>query len=416
MGRFAAIILLSVVVGVGSLANGPVVAAPPHPGVVPGRYIVVLHDGVDPIAFARGKAVVPDVVFEHALNGFSTALSARQLAALKIDARVSYIEQEQVFHTTQELPSGVNRIDGEQNLAAAIAGDGGDLDVDIAIIDTGIDLTHPDLRVVKGADFSRNAFLCKSKSANDGNGHGTHVAGTAAAKDNISGVVGVAPGARLWPVKVLTDSGSGYTSCVIKGVDYVTANAASIEVANMSLGGGNSIALCDAIKRSVALGVVYAVAAGNSAANASNASPANCSAVSTGVLTVSAVADYNGKGGGGGSATCANYGADDSLASFSNFGSVVNIAAPGVCIKSTWKGGGYNTISGTSMASPHVAGAAALYILTSGINPGNLTQATAVRDALIAGGKVEGSCGFTGGGADGFNEPMLYVGISGLCN
>jgi subtilisin family serine protease len=179
----------------------------------------------------------------------------------------------------------------------------------------------------------------------------------------------MAPGARIWPVKVLTDAGSGLNSDVICGIDYVTAHASQIEVANMSLGGSgsddgncgntNQDAMHKAICRSVAAGITYAVAAGNDSENAANSTPAAYDEV----ITVSALADFNGVPGGGAPSTCRSD-VDDTFASFSNFGSDVDIIAPGVCINSTWMLGGYNTISGTSMASPHVAGGAALYKAT----------------------------------------------------
>jgi subtilisin family serine protease len=216
------------------------------------------------------------------------------------------------------------------------------------------------------------------------------VAGTIAAINNTVGVVGVAPEAKLWAVRVLDNVGSGSWSSVICGIDFVTskapANGGPITVANMSLGGAgsddgncgntNNDALHKAICRSVAAGVTYVVAAGNSAADAAGFVPAAYDEV----ITVSALSDSDGKSGGtGGAPSCRTGEQDDYFASFSNFGADVDIAAPGVCILSTWKGGGYNTISGTSMASPHVAGAAALYIAThSGATPAQ------VKDALIA--------------------------------
>lgn len=385
--------------------------------VIPGHYIVVLRESVDASAFAAGHGLRPDVTYGHALNGFAASLSPAAVARLQSDPSVMSVEPDRIVSITdQTIPTGVDRIDGEENATAAIDGvdanSGVGLDIDIAIIDTGIDSDHPDLRVAGGADFSRNAFQCKSKSFEDGHGHGSHVGGTAAARDNGIGVVGVAPGARLWAVKVLSDSGSGYTSCVIKGVDWVTANAATIEVANMSLGGGNSSSLCNAIAKSAAKGVVYAVAAGNSATNAQNTSPANCADV----LSTSAIADFNGKGGGGAAATCRSD-VDDTFADFSNFGAVVDIAAPGVCVLSTYKNGGYATFSGTSMASPHVAGAVALYMLANNVNPVDAAGAAAVRNGLIAAGKAQSdaNCGFSGD-PDGIAEPLLYVGTSGTCH
>lgn len=217
----------------------------------------------------------------------------------------------------------------------------------------------------------------------------------------------MAPGARLWAVKVLNRNGSGTMSDVIKGVDYVTANASSIEVANMSLGGGNSLALNTAIANSAAAGVVYAVAAGNSNADASTTSPAN----SDHVLCVSAMVDTDGQCGGLGDSS--GYGADDTRASFSNFGSVVDIAAPGVNIRSTYIGSTYvDGWSGTSMASPHVAGAVALYLVTHNLKPTNAAGVASVRNAIIAAGVPQNapcadpSGGFTGD-PDLYSEPLL---------
>jgi subtilisin family serine protease len=244
-------------------------------------------------------------------------------------------------------------------LSGTVSGNGGGaVDVDIAVIDTGIDVHHPDLNVVGGVNCSTGT------SYDDANGHGTHVAGIAAAQDNGIGVVGVAPGARLWAVRVLDASGSGGWSSVICGIDWVTAHASEIEVANMSLAGPGTQGSCDdgalreAICKSVESGVTYVVAAGNSSVDVAGQVPASFPEV----ITVSALADYDGLSGGVGKVTCEAEGNDDTLAGFSNYGAGVDLIAPGVCITSTWKGGGYNTVSGTSMASPHVTGAAALYL------------------------------------------------------
>jgi len=213
------------------------------------------------------------------------------------------------------------------------------------------------------------------KGYSDGNGHGTHVAGTIGAINNGSGVAGVAPGIPIYSVRVLDNRGSGRFSNIICGIDWVTANASrlNIKVANMSLGGAgtddgncgntNGDALHKAICSSVAAGVTYVVAAGNDGANMAGSVPASYNEV----LSVTAVADFNGDAGGGAAATC-RADVDDTAADFSNFATPGSpdeghtVAAPGVCIYSTWKGGGYNTISGTSMASPHAAGVAALCI------------------------------------------------------
>jgi len=202
------------------------------------------------------------------------------------------------------------------------------------IIDTGIDMDHPDLNVDQGLCGN---FVSRGKSTcDDGNGHGTHVAGTIAAIDNSEGVIGVAPGATVVSVRVLDNNGSGSYSGVIAGVDMVAQYSGPDDVANMSLGGPASDAL-DAAVKAAAQKVKFVIAAGNSNADAANYSPARIKDEPN-VYTISAVASNN------------------SLATFSNFGAVIDYAAPGVGIESTWKGGGYNTISGTSMAAPHVAG------------------------------------------------------------
>jgi subtilisin len=344
------------------MAVAPGVAGPGAAGA----YVVVLKGHASPDVAARGHAGRYGArvrhVYRHALKGYSAVLSSGRLAALRADPDVAAVVADQRFQlAAQTLPTGIDRVDGE--LSSTVSGNGsGAVDVDIAVIDTGIDLDHPDLE-------ARHGINCVSPGtpAEDDNGHGTHVAGTAAARDNATGVVGVAPGARVWAVKVLNAAGSGTTSQIVCGIDWVTRNAATIEVANMSLGGASpvgSISTCSssfdpmhpAICASVRAGVTYAVAAGNSAANANGHVPATYPEV----ITVSALADFNGKPGGGAPATC-RADQDDTFANFSNYGGDVDLIAPGVCILSTHLGGGYTTFSGTSMASPHVAGAAGLY-------------------------------------------------------
>jgi subtilisin family serine protease len=344
-------------------------------GTIAGQYIVVLEDGANARSVAASHARSADVdvlrVYEHALKGYTARLSERALERVRADARVLFVSADRtVTATAQTLPTGVNRIEGDQS--STKSGDGsGSVNVAVAIIDTGIDVDHPDLNVAGGRNCSTG------RSFDDGNGHGTHVAGSVAAKDDTTGVVGMAPGARLYAVRVLNNAGSGSWSSVICGIDWVTANAAStgIKVANMSLGGSgsddgncgnsNNDALHKAICNSVAKGVTYVVAAGNDNANLANFVPAAYNEV----LSVTAVADFNGQPGGGAAATCRSD-VDDTAADFSNWTTIGSsdeahtIAAPGVCINSTWKRGSYQTISGTSMASPHIAGTAALCIAT----------------------------------------------------
>jgi subtilisin len=320
---------------------------------------------------ARGFRLAPTHTYGTALFGFAATVPKARLAALARDSRVAVIsEDRKVTAFAQSLPTGIDRIQADASSTASGNGSGA-VNTAVAIIDTGIDPTHPDLNVAGGFNCSTGRTFA------DGNGHGTHVSGTVAAKDDGNGVVGVAPGARLYAVRVLNNAGSGSWSSVACGIDWVTANASSlgIKVANMSLGGSgsddgncgnsNNDALHQAICRSVAAGITYVVAAGNSNANLAGFTPAAYNEV----LAVTAVADFNGAPGGGAAATCRSD-IDDTAADFSNFTTAGSadeghtIAAPGVCILSTWKGGSYNTISGTSMASPHVTGTAALCIAT----------------------------------------------------
>ena len=381
-------------------------------------FIVVLNDDVaDPAAVAQ--SLVPreqgkvGFVYEHALRGFSVDLPAAAAAALTSNAQVKYVEPGGVMHTLADtVPTGVSRIGTPTNTTADIDGDGSSVAVDVAIIDTGIDVDHGDLNVVGGVaaiegggpPWNRKVTISNVPSDyNDGHGHGTHVAGTVGGKDDGIGVVGVAPGASLWAVKVLGDNGSGSTAQVIAGIDWVASMAATIKVANMSLGGGYSQSINDAVAKLVSAGVFVAVAAGNDGIDASNASPAS----EPSAFTVSAAVDTDGTAGGFGASS--SYGFDDTLASFSNWGAVVDAAAPGVNIYSTWKGGGYNTISGTSMASPHAAGAAALYIAE---NPS--ASVGDVTTALLSAGQPmpdwRSDSLDTDSDPDSWHEPMVYVG------
>jgi subtilisin len=403
--RSAALALSAVLGLLVPLAQGAA-AAPSATGAKTG-YIVVLRDGVPAGEVAREHArrhgAEVSHVYRSAVAGYAARVAPARAAALRRDFRVLFVQPDgAVQATAQSLPTGIDRVDAERSATARIDGVDERIDVDVAVIDTGIDLDHPDLNVHRAG-----AKNCSTgRSANDGNGHGTHVAGTVGALDNGAGVVGVAPGARLWPVRVLNNQGSGSWSSVICGVDFVTANAGDIEVANLSLGGSGSDdgdcgntgkdALHRAICASVAAGVTYVIAAGNSADDAARHVPAAYDEV----ITVSALADFDGSPGGAGSPTCRSD-QDDTFADFSNHGSDVDVVAPGVCIASTWKGGGYETISGTSMASPHVAGGAALYLANNaGASP--LT----VKTALQASGTTDWS---SSDDPDGVKERLLNV-------
>lgn len=402
------------------IAGNPPDAAESSGRVIPGEYIVTLHNSEDGGKVAKGLGIIARHVYGDAIHGFAGNIPEGILKKLKNDPRVLSIEPDMEVSIAgplekirelratrdeqtadiqaQTLPTGINRIDAELSATADIDGLDNGVNADIAIIDTGVQKSHPDLNVYRQVKFTPESSL------DDKNGHGTHVAGIAAAKDNGSGVVGVAPGARIWSVKVLGANGSGRMSDIVAGVDYVRQNAASIEVANMSLGCDcvNS-ALNTAITNAVNAGVVFTVAAGNSARDASTFSPANHSAV----IAVSAIADFNGQAGGGAGATCYSD-VDDTFANFSNYGSVVDIAAPGVCIYSTWKGSTYSTISGTSMAAPHVAGAAALYIAKNG-KPTNATGVGNVKTGLINAATAQSALTGFSGDPDTFAEPLLNV-------
>jgi subtilisin family serine protease len=373
-------------------------------------YIVVFKPGVDARSaaadIARQHGLGLGFVYTEALSGFSAAVPAGRLAALQNDPRVDYVEADQLWTIqAQQVPTGLRRAFANQTALDIDSTDDLRVDVDVAVLDTGIDFQHPDLNV--NTAMSRNcangnpfSSACYS-GGDDDHYHGTHVAGTIGALDNGEGVVGMAPGARLISVKVLNSAGSGYTSWIVGGIDYVAANSATIEVANMSLGGqGTSSAYNTAIANAVNRGVVFVVAAGNSDIDAAGFTPANA----PDAITVSALADFDGLPGALGAQTC-RADEDDTLANFSNWGSTVEIAAPGVCITSTYplEQGSYGTISGTSMASPHVAGAAAL--LASRNNPNSKADVTAIRNTLIS----TGNYNWTDDSGDGIQEPLLDI-------
>jgi aqualysin 1 len=330
---------LVAVLALAALASGPAHARTEQGAAV--RYIVVLKTGVDAnavaAAHARRYGVSADLVYQHALKGYAAVIPNDRVAEVRLDENVAYLEADGVAEATaQTLPWGINRIDADISSTFAGNGSGTVSNVNVYVIDTGVDAGHPDLNVVNHVNFAggRNT---------DCNGHGSHVAGIIAAKDDAQAVVGVAPGAPVTGVKVLGCRGSGQWSWVIAGIDWVTANAQKPAITNMSLGGGANSAVDNAVRNSAASGVLYSLAAGNDGANACNQSPARAG-TTNGVVTVAATDS------------------SDAEASWSNFGSCVDIWAPGVSILSTWKGGGTKTISGTSMASPHAGGTAALYL------------------------------------------------------
>jgi subtilisin family serine protease len=354
-------------------------------------YIVVLRNSVDLESTLRDQArrVNADVllVYGHALNGYAARLKPSSAAALRKDRRVLYVVKDRsVELDAQNVPTGIRRVGAAGARAGSgLLGSSPGRGVGVAVIDTGIDLDHPDLgTVVPAANCIRRAAL-----PDDDNGHGTHVAGTIAALDNDIGVVGMVPEATLYALKAFNANGGGTWMTVICAIDWVTANAAFVRVANMSFslkfqstpsgatcGNGNQDPLHTAICVATLAGVTFVVSAGNDAADASKDVPAAYEEV----IAVSALADSDGAPGGlGGPPACYLSQLDDHFATFSNFGDVVDLAAPGVCIESTTKDAGYAVMSGTSMSAPHVAGAAALYI---GAHPA--ARPAEVRAALIA--------------------------------
>jgi hypothetical protein len=392
---------------------------------IPFQYIVIFDDKIttNPNSLAttfQGLSLIVESLggeiiftYNNTISGIAFKTVDQQksdqiLNILSLDPRVKFAEQDKiVVPFSQVVPNGIQRI-GIENVAMDSDIEQVGIDTDIAIIDSGIDLDHPDLNVFKnvtsiipqilssedntirakdidlnkiGLNVKNNLttfyppFFQESSSTGDDNcGHGTHVAGIAAAKDNAFGVVGIAPGAKLWAIKVLDydkNSGKcfGSISSVIAAIDYVTKNADQIDVVNLSLGCKcNSTALDEAISKSVIENVVYVTAAGNIHTDASSFSPAN----HKDVLTVSAIADADGKCGSLGTPIWVDAGDysgfsnDDTFAFFSNYGSVVDMAAPGVKINSTYINGTYALMGGTSIASPHVTGMVALY---KSINP-----------------------------------------------
>ena len=324
------------------------------------------------------------------------------------------------FIHSESIPTGVDRIDAERHVTnQRVATEGPLTNATIGILDTGIDPNHPDLNV--DLNLSKS-FADLSPSITDVVGHGTHVAGIAAAKDNGAGIVGVAPGAKVVAIKVLNDFGWGTTADILEGLEYVLANAEKFDVINLSLGGaGRSDAIDKAIRQVVDAGVPVVVSAGNSDNDATYVGPANSDAA----ITVSASYDSDGKCGGLGPSTEFNgvNMTDDSVASYSNWGGPVDVIAPGTLINSTVPGG-YETMSGTSMAAPHVTGEIALIksLFPEGLqgdSPADIVRGIALQgqgtEMVVCDASEENGRGtltnWTGDG-DFSHEPHLYAGVS----
>jgi subtilisin family serine protease len=434
-----------------------------------GDVIVVLEDGADPLATARELGVEPTHIYNDIFTGFAATMPAAAVAEAQASGVVQQISSDgRVQAEDQAVGTGVLRVGvphtpGSKNLAI-----GSPIDADIAILDTGV-VRGGDLRVAGGnscvddkhkkdkkkkkkgkkgkgkgkkgkknntAEFEKQGSENKGKGKGKGkgghnkghkhknkkkddklkpweddNGHGTHVAGIAAAFDNGQGIVGVAPGARIWSVKVLDQNGSGSFSDVICGLNWVVKHRGTIDVVNLSLSGAGGDGPCESSPLHKAVcnvyysGIPVVVAAGNQGTDASTRVPASYDEV----ITVSGMADSDGGPGHAGPGTCTGQ-ADDTFLPFSNYGADVDVAAPGDCILSLGRDGKRRNQSGTSSASPHVAGALAHFIQAftygNGVRPSAdqsrtwlLTQASKPQDSEF---------GFSGD-PDGVPEPMLWL-------
>ncbi|MFC9175005.1 S8 family serine peptidase [Streptomyces sp. NPDC057107] len=355
------------------------------PGTVSDSYIVTLKDSAVKSDSAQGKALAKkygasiERTYRSALNGYAVEATAAEAKRFAADPAVASVSQNRTFtvSATQNNPPswGLDRID-QRNLPLDQrytypdkAGEG----VTAYVIDTGVRISHSDFG---GRAFNGYDAIDNDNVAQDGHGHGTHVAGTVAGT-----AYGVAKKAKIVGVRVLNNQGSGTTAQVVAGIDWVTANAIKPAVANMSLGGGADSVLDAAVQRSINAGITYAVAAGNESTNANTKSPARVAdAITVGSTTNT-----------------------DARSSFSNYGAVVDIFAPGSSITSAWNtsDSATNTISGTSMASPHVAGAAALYLAD---NPGSTPA------QVSAGLVAAATTGVVGNPGSGSPNRLLYVG------
>ena len=335
--------------------------------IIEGQYVVVLKEGTSKFksaseagyeerinevkAFAKSMLSVKGVsdfeidnAYAEVLKGFSVKISEEDVAELEKDSRVKYILPDRMYFMKKPVKPNPNDppVDPNQVVPYGIArvGYGNGVGKTAWILDTGIDFDHEDLNV----DIARSKTFVRSKSADDDNGHGTHCAGTVAAIDNEVGVVGVAAGATVVAVKVLDRRGSGAYSGIIAGIDYVANAASAGDAVNMSLGGGVYQAIDDAVYAASQKGINFALAAGNESDDANNHSPARVNGPN--IFTISAM-DNN-----------------DNWAYFSNYGNPpVDYCEPGYSIYSTKKGGGYTTMSGTSMAAPHMCG---ILLMTNG--------------------------------------------------
>lgn len=434
MARVVAAVLLVAVM----CAAAPIGAAAST--AAPTRWIVQLEPGTqlnDVIAPARARwGIVPSQRFNSVLHGFAATMTTTQRDALAADSRVVAIVPdvpvqaagEPYPETADEVQPGVRRVGALNNSDRPEAM----LDVDIAVLDTGIQPDNAELNIAGGYNCTDpaqdEAQRADPASWADSEffGHGTHVSGIAAAIENGRGVAGVAQGARLWAIKVLNGGGSGFWSWVICGLDHVAQmrdpidpSIPLIEVANMSIassgwddgdcGRSNTDLLHQAVCRLSEAGVTMVAAAGNSASDAANYVPAAYDEV----ITVSAMADWDGQAAGSGSPPidCTRTESDDAFARFSDYGADVDLIAPGACVLSTLPTDRLGLMSGTSMATPHVSGGAALYYLEEARAGRPRPTPQQVRAALIANGTSDWQTATDpdNGRAGGAREPALDV-------
>lgn len=417
----------------------PAWAAAPSAATATAPTVVLLNGNIDPVAKLFLYAISPKHVFSHGVSGFSADLSSDQRGRLASDPDVVMVAPDRyrsyrgngvtatrlkgavqeggagqaqkgttpIEQIPQIAARGFRRVGGLAMDSVHVDNRDDRVNADIAIMDSGIQPDQPDLRVAGGVDCADN-----TGNWSDVQGHGTIVAGVAAAKDNNFGIVGIAAGARLWSVRVLDANLSAEDSAVLCGIDWVTQHSDRIDVVNMSLGGpGSDDGHCGrrnndpvhfAICQSVQAGLVYVASAGNDSIDVTDAIPAAYSEV----IAVSGISDSDGAPGGhGGPDPCEGY-ADDTFAPFSNFGARIDIAAPAVCIASTYIGSDVAVDSGTSFAAPFVSGAAAVYLAANHEqNQRSSSRAEEVRRAL----RSRRERGHIPGDPDRYNEGVLNV-------
>jgi subtilisin family serine protease len=419
------LLMVAVVVVLYSAPSFPVVAASVTPSVSSSSesYLIVLNQeqtkdlaGVSQMEEFLNLA--PDCRYQNSIKGFACRMTESQRNRVQVHPSIAFIERDIIVQTMQYgkaaifdslpiengvygrrnikstatvgqfIPWGVERIGSCTNalnlcdhLQSSVP------DVDVFVVDTGIDYQHPDLNVISHRTFVTTAQE-KNRGGMDMNGHGTHVAGIIGAKDNATGIVGVCPGARLHAVKVLDSSGSGYMSWILAGLDYIgTIKAKSPTkrmVVNLSLGAtsASTTSMDLAIQRLIQRGITCVVAAGNDATSGSSCSPAHVSEA----------------------ITVGSYDSSNTWSHFSNYGSCVDLVAPGSSIVSTYPKRRYATLSGTSMACPHATGAVALYLATTPANPSTVRNHLLTRATCPSGIAISNVPAYT-------SNVSVYVGI-----